>query len=496
MSDWGKGVDNNTIEWGRGSTNNSIGWGEVYANSPSGDTALAVSTPSFSNTKSVDFDGVDDYVDLGNPTALQFTSSFSISLWFKSTDTSDYILISKDKTSGHATLERSWALWGNRYGGTNVLNFNVRSGSTSHYLPGTVDHNDGNWHHVVATFEASTALKLYVDGSLEATKTSPTPPSTINNVPTNANIGRSTSNLYYANAKIDEVGLFNSVLSASDVTAIYNSSNPLSLSSYSPLAWYRMGDGDTFPTLTDNGSGGNNGTMTNMVSGDIVADVPPTFNKFSIDFDGVDDSCEIGNPANLQLTGAMTLSMWFKGQPTTTGQYAGIDKLGNASNRGAALVLRKATGIYFYIAPTSSSLAEIHTTDTTPLTDGNWHHVMAVYIPSTSMKLYLDGSEVASDTSSISAQQSNNSSNPWSIGKRSAHSNFMNGNIDEVSIFSSALNIGDLWDGSTKPTDLTSLSPLGWWRFEAGSGTTVTDSGSGGNDGTLLNGATYSTDKP
>ena len=52
-----------------------------------------------------------------------------------------------------------------------------------------------------------------------------------------------------------------------------------------------MGDGDTYPTLTDNGSGGINGTMTNMaaedivgaettgtmtnmVSGDIVADVP------------------------------------------------------------------------------------------------------------------------------------------------------------------------------------------------------------------------------
>ena len=271
---WGQGVENNTIEWGKGKDNATNNWGKIYETSASGDTALEVSTVPFSNTKSVDFDGVDDYVNLGNPTALQFTSSFSISLWFKSTDTSDYILISKDKTSGHATLERSWALWGNRYGGTNVLNFNVRSGSTSHYLPGTVDHNDGNWHHVVATFEASTALKLYVDGSLEATKTSPTPPSTINNVPTNANIGRSTSGLYYANAKIDEVGLFNGVLSASDVTAIYNSSNPLSLSSYSPVAWYRMGDGDTFPTLTDNGSGGNNGTMTNMVSGDIVTDTP------------------------------------------------------------------------------------------------------------------------------------------------------------------------------------------------------------------------------
>ncbi len=112
------------------------------------------------------------------------------------------------------------------------------------------------------------------------------------------------------------------------------------------------------------------------------------------------------------------------------------------------------------------------------------------------MKLYLDGVEVASRTISVPASQSNVGSNPWSIGKRSAHATYMDGNIDEVSIFSSALNIGDLWDGSTKPTDLTSLSPLGWWRFEEGSGTTATDSGSGGNDGTLVNGTSYSNDVP
>ena len=42
MSDWGKGVTNNTIEWGRGSTNNSIGWGSVYGDSWSGETELEV----------------------------------------------------------------------------------------------------------------------------------------------------------------------------------------------------------------------------------------------------------------------------------------------------------------------------------------------------------------------------------------------------------------------------------------------------------------------
>ena len=44
------------------------------------------------------------------------------------------------------------------------------------------------------------------------------------------------------------------------------------LSDLSPLSWWRMGDGDTSPTLTDNGSGGNDGTMTNFST--FSTDVP------------------------------------------------------------------------------------------------------------------------------------------------------------------------------------------------------------------------------
>ena len=221
-----------------------------------------------------------------------------------------------------------------------------------------------------------------------------------------------------------------------------------------------------------------------------TATTPSFSNTKSVRFDGVDDSVEIGNPVNLQLTGAMTLSMWFKGQPSQSGAYAGIDKLGGGGQRGAGLDLRNGTGIYLFIASGSSTnlLVSTNTTDTTPLTDGNWHHVMGVYIPSTSLKIYLDGVEVASKTNSIPSTQHNSGTTPWSIGKRSAHSNFMNGGIDEVSIFSTALNVSDLYDGSGIPTDLTNLSPLGWWRMgDSDTFPILTDNGSGGNDGTMTN---------
>jgi len=71
---------------------------------------------------------------------------------------------------------------------------------------------------------------------------------------------------------IDEVSVFTSELSQSNITSIYNSGVPNDISSLSPLSWWRCGDGDTAPTLTDNGSGGNNGTMTNFST--FSTDVP------------------------------------------------------------------------------------------------------------------------------------------------------------------------------------------------------------------------------
>jgi hypothetical protein len=76
---------------------------------------------------------------------------------------------------------------------------------------------------------------------------------------------------------------------------------------------------------------------------------------------------------------------------------------------------------------------------------------------------------------------------------------FFPGEVDEVSFFNSALSASDistLRGGASAGTlgvlgDLTSLSPVGWWRMgdgtEAGSGTTVYDMSSNSNNGTLNN---------
>ena len=79
-------------------------------------------------------------------------------------------------------------------------------------------------------------------------------------------------------------------------------------------------------------------------------------------------------------------------------------------------------------------------------------------------------------------------------GTSSSYSNAFNGNIDEASYYTSELSAPDVSTiyGTGVPNDISSLSPVGWWRMGEngtwdGSKWVLTDQGSGGNDGNGLN---------
>tara|TARA_Y100000296_G_C5177756_1_gene261172 strand:- start:1275 stop:2000 length:726 start_codon:yes stop_codon:yes gene_type:complete len=218
----------------------------------------------FVNTKSLDFDGVDDYVDCGSITGG--SGDISVSLWIKTSSASWYdlefpIVMYSSLGSGTA-IGRTYGQGANR-----VISIGYSNGSTK--------LNDGNWHHLVWTREISSGnMAGYVDGN-------PTPEVTSTSVGTyvyNFRIGAYTNSIGTASlwfdGLVDEVSYWNSVLTTGEISTIYNSGTPIDLTSLNPISWWRMGDGDSFPTLTDHGSAGSDGTMTNMVAGDIVEDVP------------------------------------------------------------------------------------------------------------------------------------------------------------------------------------------------------------------------------
>jgi hypothetical protein len=235
---------------------------------------------SFSNKYSVAFDGSNDFVNIGT-TSLGITNAISISAWVKIPTTNTggggtYIqeIICEDATSGS---NRNWALnW--RGEGHNKWQWVIwnTNGSATVVTSTGLTPNDNQWHHLFATYDGTSnanGLKLYVDGGtpFTATASSTGIRSTLS---VEATIGATSGGgALRLEGTLDEIAVWNSDQST-NASTIYNSGVPNDLSTLNPLSWWRMGDGDTFPTLTDNGSGGNNGTMTNMDSADIVEDVP------------------------------------------------------------------------------------------------------------------------------------------------------------------------------------------------------------------------------
>jgi hypothetical protein len=208
---------------------------------------------SYSNTYSVDFDGTNDYVDIsGASSSLNGLSAFSVSLWYN-TSVSNGGLIAGGTTTNNA-------FWISRFN-SNLLYFNVRNGGAT-FIQANISNADNVWHHALGVVDGANS-KLYINGSVAGSGTLPSLSSTGANNLAIGYIPPLSGN--YCSGLIDEVATFNSALSASDVTAIYNSGTPDDISSFSPVNWWRMGDNDSGSgtTITDQGSGGNDGTLTN-----------------------------------------------------------------------------------------------------------------------------------------------------------------------------------------------------------------------------------------
>ena len=227
-------------------------------------------------------------------------------------------------------------------------------------------------------------------------------------------------------------------------------------------------------------------------------------NLLSASFDGTDGYIDVGNDSSLAPAN-LTLSCWFKASGSIGAYNYLISRNGNTY--GAYHLRYTSTGnkfnYFLAFAPGGGTHRQAHFNSTLTLTD--WHHVALTYDGS-HIKGYVDGSEdysIAETRALAYSADSTYGTDTW-IGK-GKYPDPAEGLIDEVSIFSSALSASDIsamYNGGT-PTDISSLNPVSWWRMgENDSGSdgatigTVTDQGSGGNNGTGTNGATYSSTTP
>ena len=208
----------------------------------------------------IEFDGVDDLVQTTGISGV--SDPASVSLWLYPLTNANY--------KGFFSSENAWS-------NSHANNFLIQnSNGTVRYLAkdnssafdvftSTATLSLNVWQHVVLTLSGTT-LKMYIDGSLDSTHTIVNG-GTWGDLANGAHLGWGFA---YNNTKMDDVGIYSTELSASDVSNIYNSGIPKDESGRSGLVSYYKFDGDTYPTVTDS-VGSSNGTMTNMTSDDFVA---------------------------------------------------------------------------------------------------------------------------------------------------------------------------------------------------------------------------------
>lgn len=238
---------------------------------------------AFKNLYSLDFDGVDDVVNMGNVSDLSFdyNEQFTFSFWVKRdrTGTAEGLVSKMERTGNYNGLLVL-------FNSSNLIQFvlrnkNISSQKLNVYSQGTITDND--WHHIAVTYNGAgntDGVTVFIDGQDDTNRAtaSGTISATSENSESFTMGAWNTTTGYNFQGHLDELAVFSDAKHSTVINNIYNSGSPTDLSGESNLVGYfRNGDPTgtaAFPTIIDQSTNSNNGTMQNMASGDIVTDVP------------------------------------------------------------------------------------------------------------------------------------------------------------------------------------------------------------------------------
>jgi len=180
--------------------------------------------------KARSFNGSSDYINAGKDSTLDLTSTGSISVWAKpnrsypSDDTNTkYRGIIAKTSSGGSTGLSYWIDWR----GTNTsrtLRARIGDGTNSQGVEINNFDFGGSWVHIVYTFDGSNH-NLYINGDLTNSPVTQTINAQI--LDQDLHIGRAfNSSSYTWDGLIDEVLIYNTALTQTQVDALYSSSRP------------------------------------------------------------------------------------------------------------------------------------------------------------------------------------------------------------------------------------------------------------------------------
>ncbi len=417
----------------------------------------------------MDFNGSSDFIDCGSASYLNGLSQFSISTWINLSNAADAKCIISDwnyNTSpfGHFSL-KTIDTSGTNYALILFIKKDL-SDAGSNAVKTSAIFTENTWYNVVFTYNSGT-VTFYIDGSPVSSTVIGTIASNLVNQDGILTIGNWPGLSQYWDGKIDQVSIFDYELSATEVSTLYGGgtavTNPMTLSP-KPIAYYQLGD-----QSVDNGA-------IYLVPNNSLSD-------YVFNFDGSSDFINCGNNNSLQATTALSISAWIK-YTSDTPYYRFIVSRRDSSNTNYQFYLLNTTGGSKQLRFVSSG--GINSTGS--VTVNNWHHV-AVTADGGNISFYIDGQPAGTGTI---AGINSVADKDFMIGNIPVAGVFeFPGSISNVAIWNTALSTGNIETlyNNGAPGDISSLSPVSWYKLNAadtfdGTNWTITDYGSGGNDGT------------
>jgi hypothetical protein len=204
-----------------------------------------------------------------------------------------------------------------------------------------------------------------------------------------------------------------------------------------PVAYWRLGE--TSGTTAVDEKGLYNGTYVNSptlgVAGAIAANSAAQFN-------GTTQRITVADAAALRPTGAITVEAWIRFSVAQNNRGIVAKYSTGTSERAWALYVandsvgRKVSFTIQTSGGTFNTSAVASSTD--DLNDNAWHHVVCVFSPSATLRLYIDG--VANPQASSIPASIFSSTATLEIAAYNQASNFFEGVIDEVAIYPTALS--------------------------------------------------------
>lgn len=327
--------------------------------------------------KALSFDGTNTYVDCGNNESLSIDEAITIETWFyPRAYVTGYAKYPFSKWTTTSDGNYVMYFFGNS-AGTNYkkVQFYGKAGGTWHGISPAYEISALNtWYHIVCTYSSTDGGKLYVNGILYAS-TPAFGTLTVNNA--NLKIGGADFN-----GMLDEVSIYSRVLSQEEIVCRYRQN----VGKWS----FSEGSGQTTinsASSTDYGQLLHMDTSSCWVDGKVGK---------ALSFDGLDDYVNCGNGPRLNITGVITVEIWFYPKAWVSGYTSRlIKKWTNANDANYVLYFFGDTAggsyktIQFYgnAGGTWQALSPAYMVETLK----TWYHIAWTYTGNQGGKLYVNG---------------------------------------------------------------------------------------------------------